>query len=42
MNFVHGGAGINVFARQHGINLKIIDAGVDSIFRQDQVLSMPN
>jgi nicotinate-nucleotide--dimethylbenzimidazole phosphoribosyltransferase len=32
MNFVHGGAGINVFARQHGINLKIIDAGVDFNF----------
>ena len=32
MNFVHGGAGINVFARQHGINLKIIDAGVDFDF----------
>ncbi|MEA5127541.1 MAG: nicotinate-nucleotide--dimethylbenzimidazole phosphoribosyltransferase [Proteiniphilum sp.] len=32
MNFVHGGAGINVFAHQHGINLKIIDAGVDFDF----------
>ena len=32
MNFVHGGAGINVFARQHGIKLKIIDAGVDYDF----------
>lgn len=32
MNFVHGGAGINVFARQHGILLKIIDAGVDNDF----------
>lgn len=32
MNFVHGGAGINVFARQQGINLKIIDAGVDFDF----------
>lgn len=32
INFVRGGAGINVFARQHGINLKIIDAGVDYDF----------
>lgn len=32
MNFVRGGAGINVFSRQHGINLKIIDAGVDYDF----------
>ena len=35
MNFVHGGAGINVFARQHGINLKIIDAGVDFDFPEE-------
>lgn len=34
-NFIHGGAGINVFARQHNINLKIIDAGVDFDFPLD-------
>jgi nicotinate-nucleotide--dimethylbenzimidazole phosphoribosyltransferase len=28
LNFLHNGAAINVFARQHGIKLKIIDAGV--------------
>ncbi len=28
MNFVRGGAGINVFARQHGIEVTIVDAGV--------------
>ncbi|WP_298652876.1 nicotinate-nucleotide--dimethylbenzimidazole phosphoribosyltransferase [uncultured Proteiniphilum sp.] len=32
MNFVHGGAGINVFAHQHDIRLRIIDAGVDHDF----------
>lgn len=32
MNFVRGGAGINVFARQHNIRLEIIDAGVDFDF----------
>lgn len=32
MNFVHGGAGINVFSRQHAIDLHIIDAGVDYDF----------
>ncbi len=32
MNFVRGGAGINVFTRQHGIRLRVIDAGVDYDF----------
>jgi nicotinate-nucleotide--dimethylbenzimidazole phosphoribosyltransferase len=29
-NFARGGAGINVFARQHGIALTVVDAGVAS------------
>lgn len=29
INFTHGGGGVNMFCRQHGFNLKIIDVGVD-------------
>jgi len=32
MNFLNNGAGINVFSRQHGISLYIVDAGVNHDF----------
>lgn len=32
MNFLNGGAAINVFCRQHGLELQIIDAGVNADF----------
>lgn len=35
MNFVKGGAGISVFSRQHNINLRVIDAGVDYDFPEE-------
>lgn len=32
LNFVRGGAGINFLARQHNINMKVVDAGVNYDF----------
>lgn len=38
LNFIEGGAAINVFTRQHGINLLLVDAGVDYDFGQNEKL----
>jgi nicotinate-nucleotide--dimethylbenzimidazole phosphoribosyltransferase len=35
LNFLGGGAAINVFARQHGLSLKVVDAGVNYEFAAD-------
>jgi len=37
LNFIHGGAAINVFCRQHGLGLTVVDAGVNYQFDPEQV-----
>lgn len=32
LNFTHGGGGVNMFCRQHGFDLQIVDTGVDYDF----------
>ncbi|THU41469.1 nicotinate-nucleotide--dimethylbenzimidazole phosphoribosyltransferase [Niastella caeni] len=37
LNFMHGGAAINVFCRQHKLTLKVVDAGVNFDFSSNPV-----
>lgn len=42
MNFVGGGAGINVLCRTHGVELSVVDVGVDAVFKETQGLLVRN
>jgi nicotinate-nucleotide--dimethylbenzimidazole phosphoribosyltransferase len=37
LNFVHGGAAINVFCRQHQLKLRVVDAGVNFDFTSNPI-----
>ena len=41
INFLHGGAAINVIARQHDIGLQVIDAGVATDFNDSVLANHP-
>ena len=42
INFTKGGGGVNMFCRQHGFNLRIVDVGVDYDLSQKDAASCPS
>jgi NaMN:DMB phosphoribosyltransferase len=37
INFTRGGGGVNMFCRQHGFKLRIVDVGVDYDFESEKL-----
>ena len=38
LNFTRGGGGVNMFCRQHGFDLSIVDVGVDYDFKREELI----
>lgn len=42
LNFCHGGGGVNMFCRQHGFKLRVVDVGVDYDFSGERLAASNN